>query len=71
MLPTIGPSTGPNTAPMPHIDDGGGLQMLGKGREQDGLAERHDRRAERALRHAGQDQGLQAAGEAAQQRGRR
>ena len=49
--------------------DGGGLQMLREGREQDGLAKRHDRRAERALRHARQDQRLQAAGEAAQQRG--
>ena len=52
----------------PHHDRGG-LQMLGKGREQDGLAERHDRCAEGTLSHPRQDQGLQAAGEAAQQRG--
>ena len=55
-------------ADAPH-HQGGGLEMLGKGRQQDGLAHRHDRRAERALRDAGKDQGLQAVGEAAQQRG--
>ena len=55
-------------ADTPH-HQGGGLEMLGKGRQQDGLAHRHDRRAERALRDAGKDQGLQAVGKAAQQRG--
>ena len=30
MLPTIGPSTGPNTAPMPHITIAAGCRCLGK-----------------------------------------
>ena len=70
MLPRTAEHRPENGANAPH-HQGRRLQMPGERAQQDGLAHRHDRRAEGALSDAREDQRLEAVGEAAEERGDR
>ena len=67
--PKVGPMIGPITPPTPHIMMMKGCWLRWNERQQDGLAHREDRRAERALHDAQRQQRLQRIDQAAQHRG--